>query len=176
MKKRILLIILLTLFLTMNCASVRVQTHFNETIDFTGYQTFRFVRPKRAEAHGQVKNRLFTKEVFNEIKPILEEKGLQESAAKEEADVLVVFYAWIKNQRDFIRPSYRVGRYGRVWRTSPGRVVHYKEGTLVIDMVDRKKQELVWQGIGKDVLDRANPRQNLIEAVHEILEKYPPQN
>lgn len=175
MKNGLLLLHLFTLLLLIECASVRVQTHFDETIDFSGYKTYCFVSPQRQQVNNQIKNRLFTKEVFNEIKPILEEKGLQEAATKEQADVLVVFYAWIRNQRDFIRPTYRVGRYGRVWRTSPGHVAHYKEGTLVIDIVDHNRQELVWQGIGKGVLDRDNPARNLIKSVHEILEKYPPQ-
>jgi len=175
MKKGLFLLSLFSLLIFFECASVRVTTHFDEATNFSAYQTFHFVRPKRQQGKGQIKSPLFTKEVFREIKPILESKGLRETTTKQEADLLVVFYAWIKNQRDFIRPNYRIGRYGRVWRSRPGRVVHYKEGTLVIDIVDRQKQELIWQGIGQGVLERHNPRQNCIEAVDEILKKYPPQ-
>jgi hypothetical protein len=46
---------------------------------------------------------------------------------------------------------------------------------LVIDIVDQKKKELVWQGIGTGVLDRANPAGNLVESVQKILEKFPPE-
>ena len=109
------------------------------------------------------------------IKPILESKGYAEAASQQDADLLVVFYAAVQNRRDFVPPTYRTGRWGRVWRTSPGHVVHYKEGTLVIDIVDRKKKELVWQGMGKGVLDRAEPARNLVEAVQKILEEFPPE-
>ena len=102
-------------------------------------------------------------------------KGFSEATSREAADMLVVFYAAVHNRRDFVPPSYRVGRWGRVWRTSPGHVVRYKEGTLVIDIVDQKRKELVWQGVGKGVLDRSNPASNLLEAVQKILEKFPPE-
>ena len=67
-----------------------------------------------------------------------------------------------------------MGRWGRVYNVTPGRPVRFKEGTLVIDIVDRKTKELVWQGIGSDVLDPSGPHENLINAVQEILKKFPP--
>lgn len=42
-------------------------------------------------------------------------------------------------------------------------------------MVDNKKKELVWQGVGTGVLDRSNPAGNLVESVGKILEKFPPE-
>ncbi|HEX9934354.1 MAG TPA: DUF4136 domain-containing protein, partial [bacterium] len=56
----------------------------------------------------------------------------------------------------------------------PGHAVRYKEGTLVIDIVDQTKKDMVWQGIGKDVLDHNDPSAGLVEAVDEILKPFPP--
>ena len=57
-------------------------------------------------------------------------------------------------------------------------VSQYDEGTLVIDVVDMAKQELVWRGIGTGVLSE-NPSveertANINYAVTEILTQFPP--
>ena len=176
MKQRFIFLSVLILMIIMTCASVKVAVNYDEEVVFADYKSFYFVRPTRQQqGRRAMRNPLITKEVMNEIRPILETKGFAEAPTKEDADLLVVFYAAVQNRREFVSPTYRVGRWGRVWRTSPGHVVHYKEGTLVIDIVDQKKKELVWQGVGTGVLDRANPASNLVESVQKILEKFPPE-
>ena len=178
MKKRNLFFVILVIGVTglLSCASVKVAVNYDEEAPFSEYQTFHFVKPKHQSRAGSraVTHPLFTKDVMREIRPIMEGKGFTEAATRGEADFLVVFYAMVQHRRDFVPPTYRVGRWGRVWRTRPGHVVRYKEGTLVIDIVDQQKKELVWQGVGTGVLDRTNPAANLVEAVGKILENFPP--
>ena len=178
MKRKFVFSILFGLIMVaLACSSMKVTVDYDQDANFGDYKSFQFVSPKRQQQAGGrvIANPLFTKEVLREMRPIFESKGLTQATAKGEADILVVFYAAIKNRRDFVAPTYRVGRWGRVHRTSPGHVVNYKEGTLVIDIVDRDKKELVWRGVGKGVLDRDNPGKNLVEAVQQVLEKFPPQ-
>ena len=135
------------------CASMRVMTNYDKEINFAQYKTYRFVQP-RGQRRTEIKNPLFSKNVMHEIRPIMEEKGFTEAASLQEADLLIHFYAMIRQRQNFVSPTYRVGRWGRTWVARPGHVVRYKEGTLGIDIVDRRKKELVWQGVGKGVLDR----------------------
>jgi len=168
---------LIAIILIIGCASVRVNVKFDREAPFSSYKTFKLVKPKPSRNRGnrkQINNPLFTKEVLREIAPILEAKGFTESASKKSADLLVIFYASIKNRSHWVPPTYYTGRWGRVYRVDPGHPVHFKEGTLVIDIVDNKTKELVWQGIGSDVLDRSNPGKTLINAVKEILKEFPP--
>ncbi len=178
MKKVYVSILAALIFSLLSCSSISVAVHYDDQIDFSKYKTFRFKKPgpgKRAGAANRMSNPLFNKDVMREIKPIMEEKGFREANEGERADLIVVFYAAVKNRNTFVPPTYRVGRWGRVWRTSPGHVVRYKEGTLVIDIVDREKKELIWEGIGRGVLDRSEPAKNLVESVKKILEKFPPE-
>ena len=41
-------------------------------------------------------------------------------------------------------------------------------------MVDSDRKELVWQGVGKGVLDPDDPGKTFAEAVRKVLEPYPP--
>ena len=177
MKKKLIFISIVLIFILASCSSVRVMVNYDDTITFSDYRTFRFVSPRRQQANrtGVVTNPLVTGEVMREIKPIMESKGLTEAVSENAADLLIVFYASIQNRSDYVPATYTVGRWGRVRRTSPGHVVQYKEGTLVIDIVDRQKREMVWQGIGRGVLNRNNPAENIVESVQEILETFPPQ-
>jgi hypothetical protein len=68
-------------------------------------------------------------------------------------------------------------RYG--W-DRPGRVdVHYyTEGTLVIDIIDRVRNEMIWQGLGTGILrkhtDEAKKQEAVQEYVRQILDQFPP--
>jgi hypothetical protein len=161
------------LLLLAACSSMRVAVQYDEKTDFRAYHRF-FFSPSKANLPGPGRNPLFTTEILSEVRTVLEQKGLSEASGPGEADLMVHFYAMVRNQRDFAPPVYRVGRAGRVWKARPGHAVNYKEGTLVIDMVDRAKDELVWQGVGKGVLDRRDPSSHLVQAVKEVLEPFPP--
>ena len=160
----------------IGCASMKVTVNYDTEATFSDYKTFYFAPPNRQQqSRDAVRNPLFNKTVLREIKPIMESKGFSESPTRNGADLLVVFYTAVKNQQDYVPPTYRVGRWGGVRRVSPGHVVRYKVGTLVIDVVDFKEKELVWQGVGRGVLDRDKPSENLVEAVEKILADFPPQ-
>lgn len=55
-------------------------------------------------------------------------------------------------------------------------VHEYKEGSLVIDLVDAERKALIWQGVGTSTLKKkSNGREERInEAVSKILAAYPP--
>jgi hypothetical protein len=50
----------------------------------------------------------------------------------------------------------------------------YKEGTLVIDLIDRKTEHLVWRGVGTGAVRDMKPGDDLSGAVGQILEEFPP--
>ena len=158
------------------CASTRVRVQYDETADFSAYKTFYFnkAQPKSQGRTGAVHDPLFNKDIMQEIRPLMEAKGFGEATRRDEADLLVVFYAYTRQHREFVPPTYVVGRRGRVWAASPGHVYNYKEGTLVIDIVDRAHKELVWRGVGTDVVGRGLPKAELVKAVEAILADFPP--
>lgn len=176
MRNKLYILGLVIVFVVLSCSSVRVMVNYDETAVFSNYRTFYFVRPKQQPGPGgAVRNPIFTREIMREMRPILESKGFAEAPSRDKADLLVIFYAAVRNRRDFVPPTYRVGRFGRVWRARPGGFVNFKEGTLVVDIVDRRRQELVWEGVGRGVLDRVNPAKYLVASVEEVLKEFPPE-
>ncbi|MPT36616.1 MAG: DUF4136 domain-containing protein, partial [Flavobacterium sp.] len=63
------------------------------------------------------------------------------------------------------------------WGPSYSTVSTTTEGTLYIDLIDARKKELIWQGIGTGVLtrDRERKEERINEFVSKILMQFPPQ-
>ena len=166
-------VLCLTLFLLVSaCSTVRVAVSYDEQVNFSEYKTYTFAEPGQSQKKAGYQH-FVDKSILMQIEPIMEEKGVQKTG-HQQADLTVHFYKLVKNQRQYISPSYRVDRWGRVWKRGPGHVRSYKEGTLVIDIVDRRKKELIWQGVGSGVLDPHNPQEHFLKAVREILKDFPP--
>lgn len=166
-------LLLVSIFMLNGCSSMRVTTKYDTSVNFKDYRTFRFVRPSRRDPRS-VHNPLFNKDVMSQIRPLMEARGYSEAESMESADLLVHFYAYVLNRRDYMPPTYHFGRWGRVRHVRPGHVVHYKTGTLVIDIVDAEAKEIVWQGVGKGILNKYDPSTDLVKAVQEVLEDFPP--
>jgi hypothetical protein len=69
-----------------------------------------------------------------------------------------------------------MGSYANSWYLNSFK---YNEGVLFIDIVDKKNNELLWQGIGKGYLytDRPDKKSEKIKAmVSKILLQFPPEN
>ena len=53
----------------------------------------------------------------------------------------------------------------------------YTEGTLFIDFIDKKTNELIWQGIGSGAMKMSNiekKEERINEFVYKIISTYPP--
>ena len=51
----------------------------------------------------------------------------------------------------------------------------YPEGTLVIDVIDRKSRDLVWRGAGARAFSKMNPSYEKVDKrVTRILQDFPP--
>ena len=61
---------------------------------------------------------------------------------------------------------------------STSQVHHYKEGSIVLEIVDNKTNQLVWQAIGQGALtgivDPRDADEQVAEAVKQILARFPP--
>ena len=166
MKTKILLLSIVLAFFAVGCSSMKVMIDYDDQFDFSNYKTFDFVPEskmveKQLPKSDIIRDALFEKKAEREISSVLTQNGFQQATSPREADFLIAFYATARNKATVTPPAYHIGRFGRRWVT-PGHVYHYKQGTLIIDIVDRNKKELVWRGVGSGVLDRSDPKNNLL--------------
>ena len=176
MLKNIYLSILLLLIIT-GCSSISVTSDYDISADFSSFKTFYIysdvLKGSTLETFPLVKKR-----VLDAIQNEMLKKGFtQEDSSK--AGMMIFAQATTAEKMNV--SSYGYG-YGYGWGPYPyGRnidVSYYTQGSLIIDFVDNKKDELIWRGIGTAVVqDRGTPEEReqfINEAVAKILDQYPP--
>ena len=171
------------LLLLTACAS-SVKYDYDVSQDFSRYKTFDLYAPGRRGKGGQDGDGLMDTRIRVAVAAELQAKGFAREQVAD-PDFLVACYPLYHQRRYRTRTSVGFGGGGwyRPWGyrvgTSFSQVHHYREGSLIIEIVDAKTNQLVWQGSDEGVLtglddpDRANDA--VASAVKETLAKFPPQ-
>lgn len=173
MKKIVLLTAILALTLT-SCSSVHVNADYDKNVQFDQYKTYAYQKNTidKVEISDLDKRR-----ILRAIDEVMTAKGFTKS---ETPDVIVSFFTKEKEQVDVYQYPMMGWGWGWnpwMWGGSYNSTYRYTEGTLTIDLIDAKKKELIWQGVGEGVLTKkAEKKDEMIkEFVSKILEQYPPQ-
>ena len=147
---------------------------YDKTANFAAFKTFTL------KDGTKVGDPLIDNRLVAAIEAQLAAKGLTKDDAA--PDVAVVYHIAFDKQKDISAWSTGGGpygyRWGGGWGTTDIRVSEILVGTLVIDISDAKKGEVVWRGMGvKEVDTQAKPEKrdkNINAAVQKIMKNYPP--
>ncbi len=168
----------LALALLTGCAGYQVRYDYDVTASFAGYKTFDYYTSKKGT--GGTTSLMDTR-VRTALERELQAKGYR-METHADPDFLVTYYPVVRQRR--YRTTTHLGWgwgyrpfYGRMG-TSVSQVHTYKEGTIVIEIVDFKSNRMIWQGAAEGALtgldDPEQANEAVARAVHDILEKFPP--
>jgi len=150
------------------CSTMTVESDWDHDADFSSYKSFAWVLPENADARANqiVENRIKSAVITN-----MEAKKLVEDNTS--PDLHVTYMVNVQEQLDVSTTTYGYWRGSAVGDVD---VYAYDQGTLLIDIIDVKKNQLVWRGTGTGVLaSDAGSQANVDKAVQGILAQYPPQ-
>jgi hypothetical protein len=172
MKTVIKISIISLIFLLTSCNVIRVNSDFNNNINFSDYKTYAFSKKGIDEAEI---NDIDKKRILNAIDIELSSKGLRKSAI--DPDIMINFFTK-SNKKINYYPGYDYYSTGLAiapWYTNYY-YHNYTEGVLFIDIVDYEKNELIWQGIGKGYIPskRGKKEEQVKLFVNKILLQFPP--
>jgi len=161
------------LFLT-SCQSVRVVADYDKAAPFNSYKTFGFHKEgvDRAEISDLDKRR-----ILKAIETSLLEKGFTKS---DTPDLLVNFFTKEKQEINIYNNNFNSFGWGWGWGGpyfgTQYNVSNSTQGTLYIDLIDTKRKELIWQGIGRGNISTSvkYKDERINEFVASILREYPP--
>ena len=153
---------------------------YEKTADFTAFKTYAF------KAGTPIGQDLIDQRVVGAIETQLAKKGFTKSESS--PDVFVVYHVAFDKEKDISTFSSGYGGgygpYGWGWGggwaggTTTTQVRDILVGTMVIDIADAKKGQLVWRGMGvKEVNTQASPEKrdkSINSAVEKIFKNYPP--
>ncbi len=169
---------LVTLSLLTACAGYQVRYDYDVTATYSGYKTFDYYTSKKGTGGT---TSLMDARVRAALERELQTKGYR-METKADPDFLVTYYPIVRQRR--YRTTTHMG-YGWGFRpfyggvgTTMSQVHTYKEGTIVIEIVDFKSNKMVWQGAAEGALTGLDNPEDANEvvarAVHDILAKFPP--
>jgi uncharacterized protein DUF4136 len=174
------------LVLAAGCASQQVTTDYSPATSFTQFRTFALVAPP--DTAGQ---QLLDQRVRNAVQAQLDAKGLA-ATDREHADLFVGYGMVDKTHKEVYTSrdgwgwgggwGWRYWRWGVAWpMTVQRRVETYTDGTVVVNLIDAKTKQVVWEGEVDDVVNLpvTNPvraTQQIDAAVAKLFTKYPPQS
>lgn len=176
---------LLILMLAVSaCNTFKVQTDHDSTADFSAFKTFAFGGPAEMNKGGIYDNTLTYKRIESAVVRELTAKGLRQVGVDEPQDLRVHYWVNVLDKQRVEGGGTSVGvargpRGGYGWGAGYGGGVttyDYKEGTLILDLIEPAKNQLVWRAtiVGtledstKDNVDLAN------KAIAKAFQDYPP--
>ena len=170
------LIVLLT-----GCSSAKVlNTEKADAVDFTSYKTFDFYK---VEATGDTVSQQFAGRIEKLENAIaLKMQDLGYLLSKTNPDVLINIGIAVNEkmqtrQTDFRTDAPRyIGQRRYSWKSEQVEVGSYREGTVVVHVVDRKQNKMIWKGAVQDVIPEKESKleRAITRGVHKLFATYPP--
>jgi hypothetical protein len=173
------------LALLAGCSAFSVRYDFDPHANFTTFKTYGWYMAD-AKAKGKadgLANPIMDSRVRRILERDLAAKGFQRQDA--EPDFLLTYYPVYRNRYvqtyTSMGPAWGYG-WGRPWGYGPGvgftEVQAYREGSIVLEVVDNKTNQLVWQAVAEGALtglqDPQDAEAQVSLAVKKLLEKFPP--
>ncbi len=156
----------------------KADVDFDKEADFESYQTFIWVKSDEDLSESSP---LWHDRVRNGITSRMVEGDMTELSADAVPDVYVTYYASEKQVTRVVTDHMGYGYGGSYYRrgggmsmgmgTSTSRVINYEKGTLVIDIWDAERKEMVWRGRTTDTIsdDTRKMEKRLVKMLDKLI-------
>ncbi len=184
------------LALLATACATPARTEYDREADFARYETFTWAAPEQRRVRDPIlDSELLDRRIARAVSAALEDRGLREVDA-EEADLLVTYHSTSRHRvtpgtarvtvmhhrgHPHFRPYpyHYYYPYHPYW--GPPHYVHYhdqriyQEGNIIIDIVDKEAQQLLWRGWYPAEVRQANFTEERVQRmVNRILRDFPP--
>ena len=171
-------LVVLNTALMISCKpTLKVSSDYDKSVNFSVYKTFSLYK----HTTSKTVNELNADRIANAVRFEMTKKGYIETDLN--PDLLVNAAPVLENEKYFSATTtgYGYGGFYRpygYWRApcyTTVRAYDYKEGSLVIDVVDAKANKLVWEGTGNAEFEKKpkSPDEVITNAVTKILSGFP---
>lgn len=157
------------------CSSVSTNTDWDRSYDFSGPRTYNWIHQTQ-ESMGENINDLDVRRIQGSVDQAIAAQGFTKASATQ-ATYLIAFHTGSQTQTQYNTYGYGMGGwyYGGMGMTTTT-ATQYEQGTLLVDVVDRAKNETVWRGTAKATIDDNSEvnLDNLNKATQKLFAKFPP--
>lgn len=171
MKQLSLVCMLLGALLFTSCNAVSVASDYDRSANFANYKTYTFHQKGLDKLSI---NDLDKRRIIDALNKEMTAKGF--TKVDSDADLVINVLASSSQEISIDNDYYGPYGYG-YWGGRYPYVSEYTAGKVIVDIVDDKRNILVWQGVGSGLnLSKIEAKSEKIpQAINEILAKFPPQ-
>jgi hypothetical protein len=163
---RLGLSLLVTLAFSTTFLGQEIHTDYDHKVDFSQYHTYSWMKVKADDD-------LWAGRIQEAVDAALQKLGFQKVDA--DGDIAVAAIGVTRNQLEYqtfydtFGPGW--GWWGFEPMSATTREVHYKVGTLIVDLYDAKTKHLIWRGSATETLssDPSKNQEKLKKAVEKML-------
>src|SRR5437762_2901803 len=168
--------------MVLSCGpSLKVTSDYDKAANFSQYKTFAI---DKNDTISEVISNFNRVRILNAIRNEMTKKGFQENNSSPD---LFVFAVAIFQDKVSVSSNTNYYGYGGMYRpyyygggmsssSTSYDVRHYKDGSLIIDVVDVGTKKIIWEGVGNKEIDGPikDPEKRIPEAVASIMAGFPP--
>lgn len=186
MKVRFFLTLLCSVFVFLaGCQSPKTVDYDSAMLDkMRAYESYRIESREQRSSYQHVSlTEIVDRRIVTALENQLKTRGYNHDTNS--PDFIVTFFTKTEQKTKvhdlgqpsafYRRSSYR-GFYGFYGGSSRYSIDQYKEGTLIVDIIDNETKQMVWRGAASRRLSHQAPQQDEIqEIIDDILAEFPPE-
>lgn len=177
--------VLATIIFVLSCSSTSVRTDHDHEADFSTYASFAwFSDADGDQPSAATGNQIIDRRIRRSIAARILSKGLTQ-APPDTADLLLTYYVSLDRRLRMYSTGWGYGwgwggpHWGYGYSCWPGwgytTVSTYHEGSIIVDIVDREKEQLVWRGVATRVLGKKSSSvEKIDQTMGRLMAGFPP--
>ena len=184
-------IVLLSVMIFSSCNTLKVTVDYDNTVDFSKFTTYEYYG--WAAESDKILNPFDKKRIESAFGKELNKRGMK--YVEEDGDLIITLYIHTEDKTQVTANTTSMGMYGYGgyygygprygWgpgygmgqSTTTYNEYDYKVGTLIIDMYDSNKEQLVWESVGSKTINQDQTseakEQRIKQTAAQMMSKYP---
>lgn len=152
--------------LAISAQAQSVQTDYDKSVRLANLKTFTFMDQRRGPADPLAADSLNDNRIRTAIESQLLGNGLR---TEENADFAIAYYVTTKNKLSVQDYGYGPPRW---FGSRDIRVNQDTEGTLMVDFIDLKTNQVIWRGRASGILELKNVEKKINKSVEKLVKQF----
>jgi len=153
--------------LAVSAAAQSVQSDFDRSFRFSELKSFSFAVQKRAATDPLAGDTLNDGRIRNGLESQLTANGFRMESEK--PDFVIAYYVTTKNKLNVQDFGYGPPRW---FGSRDIRVNQYSEGTLMVDFIDVKSNQVIWRGRAVGTLEMKGVDKKISKSVEKLVKQF----
>ena len=158
------------------CSGISTTSDWDESYDFSSLSTYAWM----AQGLEAGVSEIMLRRMYVAVDDELAAKGFT-LTEPDQADCLMAYHTGTQDRQQYDTYGYGAGGWwGGYWGggMTTTTVRTYTEGTLILDMISREENELIWRGSASKTIDQMDSPEQRVKtvqaAVGKLLKDFPP--